>query len=117
MRMASMFAVLIVVIGSASSVALENIIPLKLPEGFTEHLSTIEAMPERQVTLDPGEASQSLGFRLRLTVRGPISQEDILAVLRRVPLGEFVRTIRGAWTLEIDGDAQFALVTVKPKRE
>ncbi|MES1195666.1 MAG: hypothetical protein ABUL58_01825 [Steroidobacter sp.] len=52
--------------------------------------------------------------RASAAVRGPLNDEDLLAVLKAIPLIHRAKSIAGPWSLSIAATARYAQVTLHP---
>jgi hypothetical protein len=98
-----------------SSEATETIVPaviLGYPEIIQSHIAAIEKSGQRRMKFNLRSIGAKGDQWVYATVQGPLTDDEVIAVLRVVPLIQHVRSLVGRWRLSVVGDRGFARVAV-----
>jgi len=98
-----------------SSEATETIVPaviLGYPEIIQSRIAAIEKSGQRRMKFNLRSIGAKGDQWVYATVQGPLTDDEVIAVLRVVPLIQHVRSLVGRWRLSVVGDRGFARVAV-----
>lgn len=113
-RLQAMALLLTVWVGP--SAAAESVVPIVIlgyPEFAQSRIAAIEKTDPRRMTFNLRSVGAKGDQKVFATVQGSLTDDEVTAVLRVVPLIHHVRSLVGPWMLSIVGDDRYVKVVVR----